>query len=374
MLSYSLLKNDGVVRKGKLELGKIEEETPFAMVSDSELGHLEELQHPDTEHPTPEAGVIEVRDAWDEDNLEKLENTPQFRQSSGTKKLRNRYPYRKREHFYRPEVSDIVEEDGFTEDQAELLLKFGRDLGCDLIGLPDKHIDSAPAEYEDYLESMQKKFDDIRRGDMRMVPLFSLKTEGGDLVDKIKKAVSEGFQAIAIDCRALRGNVDALNSFRTYIKENQPEVLFMGVNCERMRSFREKPASVSVRELLPFFGFDVVSYTQSKTQVNPDKIDSVKWRVPGGSVYLGENHTNNEGFQECQLRCCNGEHPSKILSDFEPYDEENDAAWMHDTISLERDFISLRDAIENESARNFLKGKTLLRDYLEQELIVDEDE
>lgn len=375
MTFYNSLNSQLGVRVGRVGSPRSEFDAPATLLTGSEIGHLENLSAPITDMPIPDAPAVIKRQEWDEDKLEEYRENPEYRRYYVREHMGN-YSYRGRIWYFRPKVKAFLDDGGLTEQQGRDLVRYGVQAGFDWISAHDPAINSSPREFDNHLESLEDEFQDHGQPGMELMPTFHLKSDPGDLVEKIEKAHERGYNKAAVNVRAL-SHEDSLKAIRRFSDSDRgQDMLLVALNCERMRPkqkdipvlngrFRGK---ISARHLLPFFGFDLVGYNIPPNIPGDTEVKD-KWLVRNTGVYLNvQDIIEAEEFPACQRQCCDGVPVSKIISDWRPHGKATDKTWLHDITTIEHDFKQMREAAKNGRLDAYLEMRSDLKDYLTGEM------
>jgi hypothetical protein len=373
MIFYDLLNRKNGVRKALVQTENQKYNTPTTAITDNQINHLENLKSPKVETPVSDAPIVECNQSWDLEKLKDYIKGEDERMYYVTQYMGD-YEYRQRDFFYRPKVKKLWEDQAEIKDyQMKHIVDYGIEAGFDFISCWDLKENSNLAEFKEYFEEVEEHFRENAKEGMNLVPTLTLKSKSQELIDKIQYLKNEkDYNMVAIDVRALSGNKESLKQIKKFSQQDEKMLLY-ATNCERMKSVPTLDGSkVSVRELLPSFGFDIVSYAYY--EFIPQDETSDKWLLEDMPVYLDlqDKLVEEEREVKCRNNCCNGATAIQIYYAWEAYNDKlMDKVFEHDVITLENKFKEIRESIDED--KDYLDGKEALKDYAKIKLDVEID-
>jgi hypothetical protein len=373
MASY----NKNLIHENGVRIAEVEScgqkfQTPTTALSDNEYKNIEELRHPDNGFPDLQQPVVETRQVWDSDRLKKLSEEKSYWNSRRDNAKKMLSEFRKRIHFYRPEVEEMSNNgEEISLKSAKRITAFALDLDFDWIPVHDTSVDSSPKEFKKRILEIQDIIDDVE-SDKELVPILSIKTEAGELKRKLQIASELGFDIIAIKTGAVKGNRDRLSTIEEFSQSKLGDVMLYAANNYRMKN-TDSTKRVSIRAILPRFGFDMVSYRKFKGGGPPGEAEDVKWYDQTEGRYHKVGNIVDEDKEDietpyCNGECCDGSDAAKIYRDFRRSGKVRPKAWLHDVVSHYEEMKRLRDSAENNWADKYIRNRDKLKEmYVELE-------
>lgn len=361
MTFFNLQNRDLGARTASVETYRQDFQTTAPAITGNEIDHLSKLETPDNPNPVTGHGIVEMRQRWDPEKLEKYRNGNTY---AHTQRHMGDFVYRDRTQFYRPKVKAFRDNGGLAQKDTKDIVKHGAEMNFDLIALPDPAYNSSPREFEEHLELGEKALKKYGSPGMELVPTLTVKTDASSLISKLRKVREKGYSAAAVNVRSFSEEA-SLKAIRRFSMSEMGDMFLYAANCERMKPphYGNINGKISARQVLPLFGFDMVGYAIENKPPGGDL--NGKWLIGEQGVYFDvETLIDREEIPPCERRGCDGRHVSQTISDWEAYGKDYEVTWLHDVITIEDEFRLMREAIRNGELDSYYDSRPALKNYV----------